>query len=156
MASVDTDDIRDVRETAYLDADFGPPEDTETFYRGTPAPGQREHYAAPVRARDSDASGRVPRAVARGHHEERRRTAALATPVFWGGAAIATVASTVLLGWMVATWFATPAKLPAVAVDRAPVERSAPAEPTVPAAVEETDPPRDAKWQGIQVKKGLR
>lgn len=152
MSRLRPDAVQEVRESDYLDLDLGPPEDTDVYYRATPAPGQREHVAAPVASRATDDHGRMPRRRSRPERISRRSISSrqLAVP-----AAVAALLGACLLGTGLFVWTVASAvrSLPTVGA------WDGGGEPTAVAELPDegkTDAGRDAKWQGIQVKKGLR
>ncbi len=126
----------EVTETAYVPTTDGPARDTEAFYKGTPAPGERvleygEARDAPGKSATPDRipRDRMGRSIAPVETEKKRSmlpAVALAAGLF----------CLLGIGALAAAMWA----------------RSSPA-PIAPVSVE---PEQEKQWEGLKVKKGLR
>lgn len=132
-------DELDITESEYLDADLGPPEDTDVFHRRTPAPGERSHVA-PVAMKTSSEHQRVPR-ISTGNtlppDSRGFATSLPEVPVWMVLAGVLGGGSLVIVGGLL-VWLAMPAPL------------------EVQQTADTTEPTEEGKWQGLDVKKGLR
>lgn len=121
----------EVSESDYVSDTRGPATDTEAFYAGTPAPGQRDHLAPPVAAATRDADR--PDLRRPGH---KVAAPASSQPLPWPWIAGGTLAAGLLGLGGAALWLALTMGAP----------------PDGPAAAAEDE----NTWEGLKVKKGLR
>lgn len=131
-------DALNITEAKYLEGEFGPPEETDVFHRGTPAPGERSHIA-PAAVRSSSDNHRVPRSPS-GTTLPPSVAQQLALPdvPVWMIAAGTVVGMSVLLVGGLVIWLSMPRQL------------------SVPVRADTTASAEEGKWEGLDVKKGLR
>jgi len=134
-------DAPEVTETTYVKTSDGPGEDTETFYKRTPAPGQRfDERLHQTQAPPSTAASVTPERLALRRSKSTEPTESDSSrqdkPMWMGAAMAAGVAG--LLGLL-----ALAAVLAYLWAGQGPSNLDAP-------------PEDDNSWEGLKVKKGLR
>lgn len=135
----------DVRETNYLDADFGPEEDTESYYKRTPAGAERMVFQAPAVRKQAVDENRIPRkkSSADGHSDADAASTRMRLAILGGIG---------LVGFAAIGVFVVAAML----LVSSPTELQVAETPPAPPAPETTKPKEEGKWEGLRVKKGLR